>query len=110
MVVLFSGTRRYLVSMSEKQGLLMDKPESAAAIPKFLKAFEGEINVDEIKLPLSEFKVRSLALGTRLMSCTLKPRLKIQDGCIFVLRSLCDVLGTGSESGRAQKWGGACAY
>jgi hypothetical protein len=43
--------------MSEKQGVLMDKPESAAYIPKFLKSFEGEINVDEIKLPLSEFKV-----------------------------------------------------
>ncbi|GBG69522.1 hypothetical protein CBR_g4358 [Chara braunii] len=57
--------------MSEKQGRLMDQPESAGKIPGFVEFFKDNINIDEMKLPLEEYKTfnefftRELKAGAR---------------------------------------------
>ncbi|KAL6964321.1 phosphatidylserine decarboxylase [Sarracenia purpurea var. burkii] len=65
------GAKELLQSISEKQGKKMGSVESAKDIPKFIKFFEDQINLAEIKYPLEHFKtfndffVRELKPGAR---------------------------------------------
>ncbi|KAG1369972.1 phosphatidylserine decarboxylase proenzyme 2 [Cocos nucifera] len=65
------GTRDILRSISEKQGRWMNSPESAKDIPKFIKSFEDQVKMDEIKHPIDYFKtfneffIRELKPGAR---------------------------------------------
>ncbi|XP_008808475.1 phosphatidylserine decarboxylase proenzyme 2-like isoform X3 [Phoenix dactylifera] len=65
------GTRDLLRSISEKQGTWMNSPESAKDIPKFIKSFEDQVNMDEVKHPIEYFKtfneffIRELKPGAR---------------------------------------------
>ncbi|GAQ86455.1 phosphatidylserine decarboxylase [Klebsormidium nitens] len=103
LVLLDAGTRRYLASMSEKQGLLMDKPESAAAIPKFLKAFEGEINVDEMKLPLSEFKTFN-EFFTRELKPSVRPISSPENDNVAVCAADCRLMAFNDLDAATRFW------
>lgn len=52
--------RRLLKSMSIKQGIKYDSPESAADIPAFI-AFHN-LNVDEIQDPVDSFSMQSIII------------------------------------------------
>ncbi|CAM8926716.1 unnamed protein product [Rhodiola kirilowii] len=69
--LLDKGAKEILQSISEKQGRTMNSPESVKNIPDFLKFFQDQINISEIKYPLEAFKtfneffVRELKPGAR---------------------------------------------
>uniref|UniRef100_A0A7N1A082 Phosphatidylserine decarboxylase proenzyme 2 n=1 Tax=Kalanchoe fedtschenkoi TaxID=63787 RepID=A0A7N1A082_KALFE len=69
--LLDKGAKELLQSISEKQGRSMNSPESVKNIPDFLKFFQDQINISEIKYPLDEFKtfneffIRELKPGAR---------------------------------------------
>ncbi|KAL3382476.1 hypothetical protein AABB24_002146 [Solanum stoloniferum] len=66
-----NGAKEILRSLSEKQGKKMDSAESAKEIPNFIEFFKDQINMDEVKYPLEQFKtfneffIRELKLGAR---------------------------------------------
>ncbi|KAG5625485.1 hypothetical protein H5410_010703, partial [Solanum commersonii] len=66
-----NGAKEILRSLSEKQGKKMDSVESAKEIPNFIEFFKDQINMDEVKYPLEQFKtfneffIRELKLGAR---------------------------------------------
>ncbi|XP_019232956.1 PREDICTED: phosphatidylserine decarboxylase proenzyme 2-like isoform X3 [Nicotiana attenuata] len=66
-----NGAKEILRSLSEKQGKKMDSAESAKEIPNFIEFFKGQINMDEVKYPLEQFKtfneffIRELKPGAR---------------------------------------------
>ncbi|KAH0784655.1 hypothetical protein KY290_004253 [Solanum tuberosum] len=51
-----NGAKEILRSLSEKQGKKMDSAESAKEIPNFIEFFKDQINMDEVKYPLEQFK------------------------------------------------------
>ena len=54
------AARRLLKSLSIKQGIKYDSPESARDIPPFIEFHK--LNVDEILKPISEFSMYSIML------------------------------------------------
>ncbi|CAN4108022.1 unnamed protein product [Withania somnifera] len=66
-----NGAKEILRSLSEKQGKKMDSAESAKQIPSFIEFFKDQINMDEVKYPLEQFKtfndffIRKLKPGAR---------------------------------------------
>ncbi|KAK4339990.1 hypothetical protein RND71_041452 [Anisodus tanguticus] len=66
-----NGAKEILRSLSEKQGKKMDSAESAKEIPNFIEFFKDQINMDEVKYPLEQFKtfneffIRELKPGAR---------------------------------------------
>lgn len=66
-----NGAKEILRSLSEKQGKKMDSAESAKDIPNFIEFFKDQINMDEVKYPLEQFKtfneffIRELKPGAR---------------------------------------------
>ncbi|XP_004230535.1 phosphatidylserine decarboxylase proenzyme 2 isoform X2 [Solanum lycopersicum] len=66
-----NGAKEILRSLSEKQGKKMDTAESAKEIPNFIEFFKDQINMDEVKYPLEQFKtfneffIRELKPGAR---------------------------------------------
>lgn len=70
-----AGAKELLQRISEKQGKQMNSVESAKDIPKFLKFFEDQIKLDEVKYPLEHFKtfneffIRELKPGARPIAC-----------------------------------------
>lgn len=69
------GAKEILQSISEKQGKKMDSVDSVNNIPKFIKSFKDQINLDEAKYPLEHFKtfneffIRELKPGARPIAC-----------------------------------------
>ncbi|KAL6329820.1 hypothetical protein AAG906_037532 [Vitis piasezkii] len=61
-----AGAKELLQRISEKQGKQMNSVESAKDIPKFLKFFEDQIKLDEVKYPLEHFKLKP---GARPIAC-----------------------------------------
>ncbi|XP_077249813.1 phosphatidylserine decarboxylase proenzyme 2-like [Tasmannia lanceolata] len=69
-----AGAKELLQSISEKQGNKMNSTESAKEIPKFIESFKGQINMNDIKYPVDQYKtfneffVRELKPGARPIS------------------------------------------
>ncbi|KAJ0973135.1 hypothetical protein J5N97_021094 [Dioscorea zingiberensis] len=56
LILIDTGAKEILQSLSEKQGRKMNSSESAKDIPKFLEFFKDQIKLDEIKYPIEHFK------------------------------------------------------
>ncbi|KAH7671062.1 Phosphatidylserine decarboxylase protein [Dioscorea alata] len=56
LILIDTGAKEILQSLSEKQGRRMNSLESAKDIPKFLEFFKDQIRLDEIKYPIEHFK------------------------------------------------------
>ncbi|KAJ0973156.1 hypothetical protein J5N97_021115 [Dioscorea zingiberensis] len=71
LILIDTGAKEILQSLSEKQGRKMNSSESAKDIPKFLEFFKDQIKLDEIKYPIEHFKtfneffIRELKPGVR---------------------------------------------
>eukprot|EP00897_Mesotaenium_endlicherianum_P003965 jgi/Mesen1/3597/ME000020S03131 len=69
--LLEAGTKSMLVSMSQRQGVKMSDPASAALIPKFISFFEDQIQMEEVEgslssfLTFNDFFTRKLKPGSR---------------------------------------------